>query len=133
MAQTITVPSREYTAGIYEVELRTLPGNSIGAEFIFTRNALPDGELALVEVFTSFDNGGTWLLTMSRIFPGGVRYKKDGVTVDTQSTMMFTFPGEADANGNRVMKKGTDVKVRATVYQTFSTAITINSITRTGK
>lgn len=135
MAQTKTIPEREYTPGTYEVELNTLPGNSAGAEFIFTRPAglpgTPETILAQVDVYFSRDNGATWAHLMGGGFPGGVLYNKDG-TVATTSNMLITWPGEAGPNG-RVALKGSDVKVVATVYQTFRTSITVNSITSTGK
>ena len=44
----------------------------------------------------------------------------------------FTWPGEAGPNG-RVQLKGSDILVRAVVFQTFRTSVTINSISSTGK
>jgi len=132
MAQSKTLPPTEYTPGFYEVELNALPGNSIGAEIIFTRPAdMPAGQLALITVYMSRDNGVTWNELMSSTLGGGVTYKKDG-TVATTSMMMFTWPGEAGPNG-RVMLKGDDIKITAQVYQTFTTGITLNSISTTGK
>ncbi len=132
MAESKTVPLREYTPGTYDVELNTLPGNSEGAEFLFSRPAdMPAGQLAQIDVYMSRDNGATWLHVMGSQLSGGVIYNKDG-TVATESKMLFTWPGEAGPNG-RVMLKGSDVKVIAVVSQTFSTAITVNPITSTGK
>jgi hypothetical protein len=44
--------------------------------------------------------------------------------------MRFTWPGEAGPNG-RVMLKGDDIKITANVLQTFTTGITLNSISTT--
>lgn len=132
MPQSKTVPLREYLPGTYEVELNTLPGNSEGAELIFSRPAdMPVGQLAQVDAYMSRDNGATWGHLMGSQLSGGILYNKDG-TVATESKMMFTWPGEAGPNG-RVTLKGSDVKLVAVVYQTFSTEITLNSITSTGK
>jgi len=132
MAQSKTVPLREYTPGTYEVELNTLPGNSEGAEFLFSRPTdMPVGQLAQVDVYMSQNNRGTWTHVMGTQLSGGIIHNKDG-TVATESKMLFTWPGEAGPNG-RIALKGSDVKVVAVVFQTFSTAVTVNSITSTGK
>lgn len=132
MAQTRTIPLREYTPGTYEIELNTLPGNSEGAEIYFSRPVdMPVGQLAQIDVYMSRDNGATWGHVMGSQLSGGIIYNKDG-TVAQFSKMLFTWPGEAGPNG-RVMLKGSDVKVIAVVFQTFSTEVTLNSITSTGK
>ena len=135
MAQSKVVPLREYAVGTYEVELNTLPGNSEGAEIIFTRAGFPGtsaDKLAQIDVYMSRDKGVTWGHVMGNSIPGGVVYQKDGVTPRTTSNMLFTWPGEAGPNG-RVKLKGSDVKIVAQVFITFSTQITLNSITSTGK
>lgn len=132
MAQTKTIPLREYAPGTYEIELNTLPGNSEGAEFLFSRPAdMPVGRLAQIDVYMSQNNRNIWTHVMGTQLNGGVIYNKDG-TVATSSKMLFTWPGEAGPNG-RVTLKGSDVKVIAEVFITFSTEITLNSITSTGK
>src|SRR5574343_1537004 len=73
MAQTINVPEREYTPGNYEVQLNTLPGNSGGAEFIFTRVPTnPEGDLAFIQVQMRIGNAAPWQDVMAGTFSGGV-------------------------------------------------------------
>jgi len=113
MAKTITVPLREYTAGTYEVELNTLPGNSTGAEFIMTRNSLPGSPteaVAHVDVYTSMDNGASWFHEMGMDIPGGVLYDRNGDVLPA-SRMSMTWQGVADQNGNRVALRGSDVRL----------------------
>lgn len=133
MAQSITVPLREYTPSNYEVELNTLPGNSEGARISISRSEVGGltGVLARIDVYQSLDNGATWLHVMGGNFDGGVLLDKQGNPL-THSTFLFTWAGEAGPNG-RVKLKGSDVKIVAQVFQTFSTAITIESITSTGR
>lgn len=132
MAQSITVPLTEYTPGTYEVELNTLPGNSEGARISFSRSEVGGltGILARIDVYQSLDNGVTWLHVQGGSFGGGV-ILRNGVPL-THSTFLFTWAGEASPNG-RVMLKGSDVKVIAQVFQTFSTVVSIESITSTGR
>lgn len=130
MAQNRIIPPTEYAPGFYEIELNQLPGNSIGAEIIFTRPAdMPAGNLAEINVYMSRDNRVTWLHVMGTTLSGGVIHNKDG-SIATTSTMRFTWPGEAGPNG-RVMLKGDDIKITANVLQTFTTGITLNSISTT--
>ena len=132
MAQSRTIPPTLYNPGTYEVELNALPGNSIGAEIIFTRPPdMPEGALAQIDVYMSRDNRTTWQHIMGGQLSGGILLNKDGTTATT-SKLLFTFPGEAGPNG-RVMLKGDDIKIVAVVHQTFTTGITLNSITSTGK
>lgn len=149
MAQSFTLPETELsptgtyppgnTPGVYEVELRTLPGNSIGAEIIFTRTAsvnAASGLLAKVEVFFWRDMGdglgARWVSVWGpNDLVGGVLLNKDG-TIATTSEGSFTWPGVAGPNG-RIQLKGSDIKVKAVVFQTFRTSVTINSISHTGK
>lgn len=150
MAQTITLPERELSPtgtfppggvpGRYDVELNTLPGNSIGAEIIFTRTAsvnLAVGLLATVEVFFWRDmedgRGARWVSVWGpNNLDGGVILNKDG-TVATTSSGTFTWPGIAGPDGKPMRLKGSDILVRAIVFQTFRTSVTINSISSTGK
>jgi len=142
MAQTISLPERQFSptntyppggqAGIYIVELNTLPGNSAGAELIFTRVATnPDGILAYIDIQYRVSNVSPWQSLIGVNFDGGTLYDKAG-NVMTKSTALVKWPGEASPNG-RVALKGSDVRVVATVYQTFRTSVTVNSITSTGK
>ena len=132
MAQTITVPLREYTPGTYEVELNTLPGNSEGARILLSRDQVAglSGVLAHIDVYMSQDNGATWTHVQSGDFSGGELIRNGQVL--THSTMLFTWPGEAGPNG-RVMLRGSDVKIIALVFQPFSTEVTIESINSTGR
>jgi hypothetical protein len=134
MAQTRTIPEAEYAPGTYEFELNTLPGNSIGVEFILTRVPTnPEGLLATIEVFFRRSNSDPWVsLWGPNDFVGGSLFNKDG-SLATTSSGGFTWPGEAGQDGKPVRLKGSDVKFRAVVFQTFRTAITINSISSTGK
>jgi hypothetical protein len=149
MAQSFTLPETELsptgsyppgnTPGLYEVQLNSLPGNSIGAEIIFTRTAsvnAASGVLAVVEVFFWRDMndglGPRWVSTWGpNNFEGGIIRNKDG-SIAATSYGTFTWPGEAGPNG-RVQIKGSDVLVRAIVFQTFRTSVTIDSISHTGK
>jgi hypothetical protein len=147
MAQTITLPEQELTPtgsyppgntpGVYEVELRTLPGNSIGAEIIMTRTAsvnAASGKLATVEVFFWRDMndglGARWVSTWGPDdFMGGIILDKTG-SILLASSGSFEWPGEAGPDGKPVRLKGSDVKVKAIVFQTFRTSVTINSKSR---
>lgn len=150
MAQTITLPETELsptgtyppgnTPGRYDVELRTLPGNSIGAEIIFTRTVsvnLASGLLATVEVFFWRDmgdgRGARWVSVWGpNNLDGGVLFDKTGAILTT-SGGAFTWPGVAGPDGKPLRLKGSDILVRAIVFQTFRTSVTINSISSTGK
>lgn len=142
MAQNISIPEMEFsptgtyppggTPGVYIVELNTLPGNSEGAEYSMTRVPTnPEGLLAHIEFEFRQSNSSPWQHLMGVDFHGGTILDKQG-NVLTVSRGLVTWPGEAGPNG-RVMLKGSDVRIVATVSQTFRTAVTINSISSTGK
>lgn len=133
MAQTITVPNRSYTPGTYEVVLGNLPGNSEGAEFIFTRQFLntmtPGLVVAQVDFYTRINASDPWKHKQGLFLTGGPMFDKQGNLL-TVSIASFTWEGVASPSG-RIKIKGNDVKVIAQVFETFETAITINSHTRT--
>lgn len=132
MPQSITVPETTYNVGFHEVVLNSLPGNSEGARIRFTRTAQVEaavGDLAEINVFMWLN--GAWAHVMGSTLSGGAMTDRVGNPL-TESVMAFTWPGEAGPNG-RVKLKGSDVKIEANVFQALTTAVTIESITSTGR
>ena len=127
--KTISLPSRNYSPDTRTLALNTIPQQSVGVRFTFTRESWPTSPPTVLTVTMecSRDNGATWGPLAGASFGGGDSIGRDGSIATTSSCDMLwpTEHDETDPKGRPV--KCDDVRVIFVNPVTLRTALTIEA------
>jgi hypothetical protein len=124
MPRQRNIPSTTYAPGSYEVVIDNIPPSSDGFEITLTRGGFPPGDVARIDIADSVD-GVTFVPWISMTIPGGDIPNKNGVGFLAASRISGTWRGINDGNGGRRILRQFAVRATMTVFQPFTTAISM--------
>jgi hypothetical protein len=141
MTQLI-VPSRLWTVSQSPVSrsIASIPAGTAGVRIIFTRESWPVGDVGVVNLDMSMDDGVTWKPWHQFGLPGGVALDRLG-NVIAATTLEAEWPGVRqdvpEGTPGAILDSGgwyirqvlyqTDIRATLTILQNFQSALTVET------